>query len=65
MLLLKDLFGPYSGLNPGVVGLADCESFFTRLDTEWGDRGSVCGPAVFEHPLVIGAGVAGQFFLIS
>ena len=34
MLLLKDFYGPSGGINPGVVGMGDCESLFTHLKTK-------------------------------
>ena len=34
MLLLKDCYGPFEGMNPGLVGLGDCESLFTHLRTK-------------------------------
>ena len=34
MTLLRDYYGPFAGVNPGLVGLADCESLFTHLNTK-------------------------------
>ena len=34
MSLLRDFYGPSEGLNPGMVGLEDCESLFTYVNTE-------------------------------
>ena len=34
ILLLKDFFGPFWGVSPGLVGLEDCESLFTHLTTK-------------------------------
>ena len=31
---LTDSFGPFVGLDPGAVGLEDCESLFTHLKTK-------------------------------
>ena len=33
MLLLKDLYGPFQGMNPGLVALEDCEGLFADLKT--------------------------------
>ena len=33
-LFLKDLFGPFEDINPGVAGLEDCESLLTHLKTK-------------------------------
>ena len=33
MLLLKGYYAPSGGMNPGAVGLEDCECPFTRLKT--------------------------------
>ena len=34
MLLLKEFYGPFEGMDPGVEGLEDCESLLTHLKTE-------------------------------
>ena len=34
MTLLRDIYGPFEGLNPGMAGLEDCESLFTYVKTE-------------------------------
>ena len=34
MLLLEDFRGPFGRINPGEVGLEDCESLFTHLKTK-------------------------------
>ena len=34
MPLLKEIYGPFDGLDPGMVGLGGRESMFTRLKTE-------------------------------
>ena len=34
MLLSKDSFGLFEGMNPGVVGLVGCECLFARLKTK-------------------------------
>ena len=34
MILLKDAYGPSAGVNPGLARLEDCESPFTRWETE-------------------------------
>ena len=33
-LLLKDFCGSFEAVNPGLVGLEDCESLFTHLKTQ-------------------------------
>ena len=34
MLSLKDFFGPFEDVNPGLAGSEDCESPFSCLKTE-------------------------------
>ena len=34
VMLSKDCFGPFAGLDPRMVGLEDCEGLFTRLQTQ-------------------------------
>ena len=34
MSFLRDFYGPFGGLNPGMVGLEDCEGLFTYVKTE-------------------------------
>ena len=34
MLLLRDSYEPFEGLNPGAAGLEDCESLFAQLKTQ-------------------------------
>ena len=34
MLLLRDIYEPFEGLNPGVAGFEDCESLIAHLKTQ-------------------------------
>ena len=34
MLLSKDCYGPFEGVNPGAAELEDCERLFTHLKTK-------------------------------
>ena len=34
MLVGKDVYGPFAGINPGLAGVEDCESLFTHTKTK-------------------------------
>ena len=58
ILLLKDAFGPFEGMNPGAAGLEECESLLTRLKT-------VPGTSFAEHPTGLGGRRIGECVLAS
>ena len=55
MLVYKNCYGPFEGMNPGVVGLEDCE----RL------RRKIPGGALLEHPTGLARGRFGECVLAT
>ena len=50
MLLLKEFYAPFEGINPGVVGLESCESLFPHLNTKKMIAKKNLVLHFFEHP---------------